>query len=410
MIRCVNIDWLELYCIESPNVYPCNAEYYRKQGYDVRERDYGTRQYREMFTIVDRDGLPWIEIRRNPVAGEDAKGVKGMFNPYSCHIRLSNVACYSNDPVVKLEDFLFQYQYDVSRIFRLDICLDFERFDKGDDPSDVLNRYLKGKYTKINQSNISAHGRDLWDGRKWNSVSWGNPKSMVSTKLYNKTMELQTAKDKPYIRYAWQMAGLVDDYINLTKTKANGSTYKPEIWRVEFSVKSSARAWYVIEDNTHRKTKQVALPHSLNLYETREQLLTAFASLSQHYFHFKHYQANRRKDRCQDKVLFVFDKEDTVYKIDRLITDRPRNNAEDTLKARLEQYREHRANKAIYDACQTIIDSITDDQLGASLVHFSAEEIRILRRLINLRTPRPTNSYDDDLKTARADAHQADIF
>lgn len=410
MIRCVNIDWLELYCLESPNLYPCNAEFFRRQGYDVRERDYGTRQYREMFTIIDRNGLPWIEIRRNPVAGEDAKGVKGMFNPYSCHIRLSNVACYSNEPVIKLEDFLFQFQYDVSRIFRLDICLDFERFDKGDDPSDVLNRYLKGKYTKINQSNISAHGRDLWDGRKWNSVSWGNPKSMVSTKMYNKTMELQTAKDKPYIRYAWQMAGLVDDYINLTKSKANGSKYKPEIWRVEFSIKSSARAWYVIEDNTHRKTKQVALPHSLNLYETREQLLTAFASLSHHYFHFKHYQANRRKDRCQDKVLFVFDKEDTVYKIDRLITDRPRNNADDTLKARLEQYREHRANKAIYDACQTIIDSITDDQLGASLVHFSAEEIRILRRLINLRTPRPTNSYDDDLKTARADAIQADIF
>lgn len=410
MIRCVNIDWLELYCIESPNVYPCNAEFFRRKGYDVRERDYGTRQYREMFTIVDRNGLPWIEIRRNPVAGEDAKGTKGMFNPYSCHIRLSNVACYSNDPVVKLEDFLFQYQYDVSRIFRLDICLDFERFDKGDDPYDVLNRYLKGKYTKINQSNISAHGRDMWDGRKWNSISWGNPKSMVSTKLYNKTMELQTAKDKPYIRYAWQMAGLVDDYINLTKTKANGITYKPEIWRVEFSIKSSARAWYVIEDNTHRKTKQVALPHSLNLYETREQLLTAFASLSHHYFHFKHYQANRRKDRCQDKVLFVFDKEDTVYKIDRLITDRPRNKVDDTLKALLEQYREHRTNKAIYDACQTIIDSITDDQLAASLVHFSAEEIRILRRLINLRTPRPTNSYDDDLKTARADAIQDEIF
>lgn len=410
MIRCVNIDWLELYCLESPNVYPCNAEFYRRQGYDVRERDYGTRQYREMFTIIDRDCLPWIEIRRNPVAGEDAKGIKGIFSPYSCHIRLSNVACYSNDPVLKLEDFLFKYQYDVSRIFRLDICLDFERFDKGDAPSDVLDRYLRGKYTKINQSNISAHGRDLWDGRKWNSVSWGNPKSMVSTKMYNKTMELQTAKDKPYIRYAWQMAGLVDDYINITKTKANGNTYHPEIWRVEFSIKSSARAWYVVEDNTHRKTKQIALPHSLNLYETREQLLTAFASLSHHYFHFKHYQANRRKDRCRDKVLFVFDKEDTVYKIDRLITDRPRNNAEDTLKARLEQYREHRANKAIYDACQTIIDSITDDQLGASLVHFSAEEIRILRRLINLRTPRPTNSYDDDLKTARADASQADIF
>ena len=410
MLRCINIDWLELYCMESPTLFPCNADFFGRQGYYVREREYGTRQYREMFTIVDADGLPWIEIRRNPVAAEAARGVKGMFSPYSCHIRLSNVACYGNNPVARLEDFLFKYQYDVSRIYRLDICLDFERFDKGDYPADVLDRYIRGKYTKINQSNISTHGKDLWDGRQWNSISWGNPKSMVSTKLYNKTMELATQKDKPYIRYAWQLSGLVDDFVNLTKTKADGKTYKPAIWRVEFSIKSSARAWYVIEDNNHRKTKTIALPHSLNLYETREQLITAFASLANHYFHFKIYQASKRKDRCRDKVLFVFEKEDTAYHVDRLITDRPRNPASDMLKARLEQYRENRPNHEIYAACQTIIDSINSDQLGESLVHFSAEELRVLKRLINLRTPHPTKTFSEDLKQARLDSADPTIF
>ena len=385
MRRCVNIDWLELYCLE-PSVH--DADYYRSCGYYVEEREYGTRQYKEMFKIFDSDGQPWIEIRRNPVSAEDDPRNKGMFNPNSCHLRLSNYACYKNNPVVDFENFLFQHNYAVQRIFRLDICLDFERFDAGDNPQDIMRRYMTGKYTKINQSNIAAHGRDLWDGRQWNSVSWGAPKSMVSTKFYCKSMELAQAKDKPYIRYAWFLCGLIDDFVNMTKRKADGTIYKPDIWRVEFSIKSSARAWYLIEDNSHRKTKTVALPHSLDLYESREQLITAFSSLSYHYFHFKIFKQGVRKDRCQDKVLFKFgNSDDEVYKIDRLITSDkigiPFNSY--NLKRHLEEYKSLKTDRDIRHAVDVIVEDIERFMLSEHLVRMSVGEVKLLQRTIEAR-------------------------
>ena len=62
-MRCVNIDWLEVSCEESNMRYPCNAEYFRQQGYFVHERDYGTRVWGEVFTIEDEEGHDWIEVR-----------------------------------------------------------------------------------------------------------------------------------------------------------------------------------------------------------------------------------------------------------------------------------------------------------------------------------------------------------
>lgn len=399
MLRCINIDWLELYCLE-PSV--CNADYYRRQGYLVEERDYGTRQYREMFTIYDSDNQPWIEVRRNPVSAEDDGRNKGMFNPFSCHLRLSNYALYKNSPVVDFEDFLFRHNYAVLRIYRLDICLDFERFDCGDNPQDVMRRYMAGKYSKIHQSNISAHGHDLWDSREWNSVSWGAPKSMVSTKFYCKSLELTQAKDKPYIRYAWFLCGLVDDFVNMTKRKADGTIYKPSIWRVEFSIKSSARAWYIIEDNTSRKTKKVAMEHTLNLYESREQLMTAFASLSAHYFRFKIFRQGVRKDRCQDKVLFKFSTEDKVYKIDRLITSQKidKQFGAYNLKKHLEEYKMCKTDIEVRKAVDVIIADIERYMLSQHLVRMSRKEIRLLQLAIESRI-KTGSSVDDAFNYAR---------
>ena len=48
--RCVNLDWLEIHARE-PVGQPHNADYFRNQGCEVQEREYGTRVYREMFVI-----------------------------------------------------------------------------------------------------------------------------------------------------------------------------------------------------------------------------------------------------------------------------------------------------------------------------------------------------------------------
>lgn len=320
MIRCLNLDWLEVYCEESVSHSPCDADFFRRSGYYVQERPYGTRQYEQMFTILDHFDQPMIEIRRAPKS--DAR-VKGIFSPFSCHIRLTNRYCYSTDPIGLLRDFLARFDYTLNRIFRLDLCLDFERFDTGDRPQVFLDRYVKGVYSKINQANIFAAGCDRWDGRHWNSFAWGSPKSMVSTKMYNKTLELQQAHDKPYIRQAWFNAHLIDDALLGTRIADDGTTYKPDIWRLEFSIKSPKRAHYIIENNHHRKTKLQSMPHTLSCYDTHDKRLGIFFSLADHYFHFKHFEEGKRKDRCPDKQLFRFRLGDQYYRLDALASSRP---------------------------------------------------------------------------------------
>lgn len=294
MIRCVNLDWLEVFAFETGE--PHDENYFRRAGFLVESRDYGTRIYHEMFTIFDTDGHPFIEVRRKP---------KSELLPYNAtHIRFVNRSCYLDHAARLMQQFLDRYAYIFQRISRVDICLDFVRFDDNTIPRVFMGRYMRGKFSKINQSNIHSHGSDRWTGRVWNSVSWGSPSSMISTKFYNKTLELYDPKTdsfaKPHIRYAWLNSGLID---NMDRCTLRGESQ--EIWRVEFSIKSSVKRWCVIELNGKNKAYQ-SLHNTLDVYDSKDKLLTMFAALQFHYFHFKRYIIDKRKDLCPDRRLFNF--------------------------------------------------------------------------------------------------------
>lgn len=222
--------------------------------------------------------------------------------------------------------------------------------------------------------------------------------SMVSTKMYNKTLELREARDKPYIRYCWQVAGLVDDYINLTKRDYDGTIYHPDIWRVEFSIRSSASAWVMVEDCNGKHNKRVAIDHTLTSYQTKEDQLKAFARLAYHYFHFKHYQAGVRKDRCQDKPLFVFSSSDTPYKLDRLLSDRKPDNALDALERRLIEFRMIHGTDKVREACNALLEEISTLKIRGTLVNFyDRKEADILKLLIQSRLGRGTAKQADTM-------------
>lgn len=377
--RCVNLDWLEVHAYE-PIVTSLNALYYHTQGWIVQEREYGTRVYREMFTLIGRDNQPLLEIRRNPAS----QGINGVHQPNECHIRLVNRACYFDDAAEWLQLFLNNYGYYNVRISRVDVCLDFTTFDMGDDPAAFVRRYFKHKYSKINQGRISAHGDDTWTGQEWNSLSWGSKKSAVSTKLYNKTMELYDIKThtykKPHIRYAWLLSGLVDDYVNCTK---NGE--KVDVWRVEFSLKSSVRNWVRIDIDGSRSKPQ-SLRNDLSVWNSRDKLLVMFASLANHYFHFKYYDPQKRKDRCPDKVLFCWKPEETVFHIGRddytLAQEIDEIDPFKALKALLQKYMNHHPTEDVMKACATIIQSINVDAIRRDLVNAASEQE--LRDLVSL--------------------------
>lgn len=392
VMRCVNLDWLEVHARE-PIDSPRDASYYQQNHMRVVVRDYGTRVYREMFTLLGDDGHEWLEIRRNPAS----QGLKGIHDPNECHLRLVNRACYFDNAAGMLRQFLDLHGYTDVRISRVDICMDFPAFDKGDTPQSFLRRYLRRKYSKINQGRIAAHGDDTWTGQEWNSLAWGSRTSAVTTKMYNKTMELYDVKmgrySKPYIRESWVRCGFIDD-INLCTLDG----VKVDIWRVEFSLRSSVKDWIAIEKDGNEGDYH-SIRNSLYCYDGRDKILVMFASLANHYFRFKKYRKNTRKDRCPDKILFDFTSPQVTYKIGKasLITS-PRNQFHESftrLIGKIRMYQQSHSSMEIFKACETLIQAMTEDDLRNDLANpWSREDLMTLRLLMQRRSDLHNESFE----------------
>lgn len=388
--RCINLDWLEV-CALEPIEKPLDADYYRACGFTVLEREYGSKVWRSIFTLEDSHGHPFLEVRRAPKSEIIAMNI--------VHLRLVNRYCYFEDAPDILQEFMAQHSYEFHHITRVDICLDFENFDYGDKPRDFMRRYIEGKFSKINQGNVHAHGSDEWAGRVWNSVSWGAPSSDVGTKFYNKTLELYdpiTKKyGKPYIREAWQAAHLVDDMTSCTKIGKDGKPYTVEVWRVEFSIRSSVRKWFCIELDGKQKNKQ-SIRNTLDMYNSKPKLLIMFASLAEHYFHFKHLIKRynfyteghtdgyaQRKDRCPDKLLFRWKQWQLFYKIEKEHVSG--NNKPDQRNCRLlsmlKEFREKTFDKTVKTSATVLInfleENIARQDIANNLTRADVEAIRI---------------------------------
>ena len=401
--RCVNLDWLEVH-VREPIGQPHNADYYRHCGYYVKEREYGTRVYREMFTIDGKDGKPLLEVRRNPAS----QGLNGIHDLNESHIRLHNRTCYFDNAASFLEQFLNVHGYYDVRISRVDICLDFASFDFGDDPAAFVRRYLQHRYAKINQGRIHAHGEDTWSGQEWNSLSWGSKSSCVSTKLYNKTMELYDPKfdsfAKPYIRTAWQECGIIDNWERVTK---NGELIN--VWRLEFSLTSAVKKWVpIILDGKEKKFQ--SLHNTLDTYADRPRILMMFASLAQHYFRFKYFEEGIRKDRCKDKRLFDFSGIQMFYKVGR--NDyAPADNTKDfkkwgRLMDMIQKYQLYTPDMDAKQACETIKNALKEDSLRTAAINpWSRVELQEIRALLTVRLNQPELTYEQAMDIVKDYLH-----
>lgn len=381
MQRCINLDWLEVYALE-PITTPHDADYFRAQGFQVIVRDYGTRIYEQMFTLIGADGFPFVEVRRKPKSG-------GVLTINASHLRLTNRACYFYNAGELMKEFLQRCGYTFVSISRVDICLDFEKFDYGDLPEKFVTRYIGHKYAKINQAEATVHFNDEWARRYFNSLSWGSKKSDIGTKLYDKTMELYDEKlgafKKPYILQAWFESRLVDDPIRCMKKKTDEAEYRPAIWRLEFSIKSNVKGWFVI--NPEGKTNKIrSIRNTIDTYANRAQLLPIFDLLAQHYFHFKKYQAGRSKYDCKDKQLFNFATDNQFYRVDKIASP----NKADALIIRLikylRQYQNSHPSPETRQAINIILNKLEREDIARFTDNpYSYMELKVLQTTIALR-------------------------
>lgn len=407
-MRCVNLDWLEISAEESNSRYPCDAEYFRSRGFIVHERDYGTRVWGEVFTIEDENGHDWIEVRRRPPSG--ASEFKGL-NEYSCRLRVVNAQLYVKDCVQRFRDFLATNDYIFKRIFRIDIAYDFEYFDSKDLPARFARRYLECKYRKINQCKMNGYANDTWTAFEWESLSWGSPHSMVSTKLYNKTKEIETvSKHKVYIPYSWFVCGLIDDPINLTKVDSDGKLYKPEIWRLEFSMRSQAERWLVIEDQSGKRVKKKAIPHTLDMFDAPDKIWQRFQDLAFHYFRFKKYVPDKRKDLCPDKVLFHWDKDHEWKQLDMALRPARPDNDLQILVRHLKRYQIRTSNMKVREAIDVILDALRMVDLRRFTPRQLFVETNALRQTLSIRLKHPEVDVIETYETIKQMLFDDKIF
>lgn len=407
-MRCVNLDWLEVSAEESNSRYPCDADYFRSRGFIVHERDYGTRVWGEVFTIEDENGHDWIEVRRKPPSG--ASEFKGL-NEYSCRLRVVNAQLYVKDCVQRFRDFLATHDYIFKRIFRIDIAYDFEYFDSKDLPARFARRYLECKYRKINQCKMNGYANDTWTAFEWESLSWGSPHSMVSTKLYNKTKEIETvSKHKVYIPYTWFVCGLIDDPINLTKVDSDGKLYKPEIWRLEFSMRSQAERWLVIEDQSGKRVKKKAIPHTLDMFDAPDKVWQRFQDLAFHYFRFKKYVPDKRKDLCPDKVLFHWDKDHEWKQLDMALRPARPDNDLQILIRHLKQYQIRTSNMKVREAIDVILDALRMVDLRRFTPRQLFVETNALRQTLSIRLKHPEVDVIETYETIKQMLFDDKIF
>lgn len=355
--------------MESKNL-PLEPATFEKAGFNVKVRAYGTPQYRQMFTLYNGKE-PFIEVRRLPYS---LKEQGGIFERESTHLRLCNFECYKPDPIKELREFLFQFGYTLISISRVDLCLDFQKFDDGTDPGTFLSEYAEGKFFKNHLSKIAprgievvgsdflGHGSDSPYMRSYNSWKWGAPSSAISVKLYNKTIEMYEVKDKPYIRQQWLEAGLISDkditiqseirdtryYVaslnkNIKKAsqqkrvelKAKLKEYQAklrnlkaqekQIWRLEISLSSDIKGFISGDPNDiDTRGNRRIYPLLLSTLDTRSKCLYLYHTLANRYFEFRKLAYTRngtrqRKDRCPIYRPITYSNEMQDYKPTRIV-------------------------------------------------------------------------------------------
>ena len=136
-------------------------------------------------------------------------------------IKINNAVLYEKDPIDWLTDFAKCENLTFSNITRLDLCLDFNTFNRNYHPQTLIRHFLEEKILKNGRGHFKVVGKQS-DNNCYEYLRFGKNTSAVSAYLYNKSQEMKDVYFKAHIYEHW-----VVNNINNNK----------DIWRLEFSIK-----------------------------------------------------------------------------------------------------------------------------------------------------------------------------
>lgn len=277
---CIAVDWLEVCCYGrdlEPSFFSWEGRHF-----SVEQEDRETPLFKSFFE-VKRNGLVWAQIRQNPKSGVMKKGLT--------IIKLSNRVLYHEKYVPFLMHMIQVLGLYYKGLTRLDIAYDCNEFYCGRKPSRFVHQFVtkrvdeKGGMYVPKMKEYDFHlKKDIHTNGMINYLAIGAKSSKKRGYIYDKTLELEEVKDKPWIREMWEKNGLISDK-------------KTHVWRSEISIKAQG------SDLLNLETGQLFALHP-NYLATYENIKKIFHFYAAKVFDFRYNSGEKNRRDFARVCLF----------------------------------------------------------------------------------------------------------
>ncbi|SEW50630.1 hypothetical protein [Chitinophaga arvensicola] len=274
------IDWLQIH-VKCPVAIQAKDNF----TYHTEKTDYQTRQFREVYEISVL--MPSGAYERCAVLA--CKPHAAFLGGDMGLLKIENKFLYQSDLKQFVVALLEQYHFKFHSISRLDLALDFTSFNGGLPPEDLIKNFLQEKWLKKHKAKFTVVG-DHMERNAYEYLRFGAKTSEINYYMYNKSKELDFNKDKPWIRAMWEQAGFHPD---------------AQVWRLEFSMKSSCKELVDYDFGEVIPVKALAIIDGDNSF-------TLFRTLFYKHFTFVRNTNGNRKDRMNEVDLLTLEKPNTV--------------------------------------------------------------------------------------------------
>lgn len=215
----VSIDWLQTYCLGNriePGEYSDGVYHFSVIG-----RPEETKLFKHVVEVY---------ALRVKVAVITQCPRSSVINPRCTLVKLENRVLYSSKYVSILFAIQKVLKLYYKGITRIDVACDFNTFYNGRSVQKFIKQYImtapgdkKHVYRKGSDEFFIRGSKKRNATSVFNYIRLGSKNSRVHSYIYDKSQELKDKKDKPWIRQAWKLAGLVND----------DTTH---VWRAEISI------------------------------------------------------------------------------------------------------------------------------------------------------------------------------
>lgn len=309
----ISIDWLQAFCIGQLIE---DGEYSYVDGTLTVERQEGGTANFARRLLVFHKGVEIVTVLQQPKYS--------IFDRRMTEVKLHNRVLYTARPAYVLVEVLKALNLTYKGISRIDLACDCNTLAGGRSVEDLISAFVHlrdgeiGHIVRKGSARYNLHGNNHRKAHiRHESIKFGSPQSACVPYIYNKSLELISEKDKPWIREAWKHAGLVHliDKEGLQRMTSKELAAKLEdsgvseyiragVWRFEIAIRAKGKDLLNLEDGELFKL-------GLDQISTAKKVEELFISYASKYFCFR--ECTRDGQRIRDyRNIVLFDYSDKV--------------------------------------------------------------------------------------------------